>query len=1004
MSREDLPGVVPFGGISEQPPHAALPSQVKDAVNVRCDIATGLVKRAGTIFERKFSGKPNGDLRSEMWSHSASEKYRVVFGLADSATVLRIFRKGGGEATVTISGAASTYLNLNYPTSDQLRVVPCDGFLMVSNATVATSLIQSDDYSVLANRPDYESAVCLTVSIGDRVKTLADSASAKAGHYQYQPTYGYGHRNFAVLTTPWSIAFGYWDDSGYFPVGFRIAFRRLAPASFTGGVWDSTARTLAKTDQFLAYTYRSGDQIFISGGTGFTAGKWYKIESKIDKDTIKLAAQTGIGGSNTSDVASTDGAGVSPIGIEVEVNLDISGGIAAGKTMHWIAAQIQDALRNGGAANACCAWYPQNVGGSFQVTGPYRGSASFVYAPTAPTQTVGASGDLTAAGRPFDASASSGVAGSGSIGTDSDSETPESRWVRVAPPKQATGKLDPATMPVKITRTSADNFSVDVVDWSQRASGTTTTNPGSKFFTTGQKVADMAWYKERLFLGGGPNVAGSRIGKPFDFWVEDVAEPVDSDPIDKTIPAGGKGGVLFFTEFANAIVIFCAEGQYEMTSADQPLTPTTAQLIASTAYAVSNVRPRVGTTQVFFAAPTGPYSVIAEYFQDQLRVASEAAEVTSHVPKLIPSRVRSIVPVPGVKSVLVTPTDSASIYVYQYFFDGAQKVQSAWSRFLFDDGGYRICDVVGSDNEAAILNEVVGIFSVSTGACRLALPSHGYSNGDPIWLTLSTTTPNIDGKRYVKVIDTNTVEIYTDAGLTSLLTITVAGTVRWHSGSYIFEQLPLEAQAADTGYPCSVHMDRKLTLTGIHSAGTTTFTLPSSPSVATGSAQLSGFGSTLNKIVLGPAFGANAGNVVAISGYTTTTVTVAGNYSAGPVVLGRFFYSSATLFRPFIRNAQGRADTRKTLSIVSLAVSLWMACAIRVKLVRPLQIDRTRDFDNGSTPHPFTTLETWLEGDAEGGTYTIEDVSSDTATRPWAVTCFGWDVEYTPDGGGQRGG
>jgi hypothetical protein len=998
--RELLPGVLPFGGISQQPPHAALPNQVADAVNLVADVATGLTKRNGTWFERKFTDTPKGDLRLENWAYNAADKYRVVFGVADSNAILRAFKIGGNESVVTISADALAYLQSGSPTSGDIKLVPVKDFLLVINSKVAPSLIASDSYVSFGDRSEYESAITLTLGIGDRVRVLADSAGGLAGYYQYEPgNYTFGHMNFPVITSPWSISGGYWDDSGYFPCGFRIAFRRVALASFSGFDWNHTTRALGKTGsgQFAGHTHRSGDQIFISGGTGFTASKWYEVEEKTSDDFLKLKVQPGLGGATVADIASNDGTGTAPIGIEVEVNLDLSQQSPASKSMDWIASKVQDSMRAGGATNACCAWVPQKVGGSFQITGPYRGSGSRVYAPTAPTQTVGASGNLAATGGPFDAAGVS-VAGVGSIGTDEASTSPGSRWVRVAPPNQPFAKLDPTTMPMVMERTGSTTFNVDVGAWKQRASGDANTNPGLKLASKSVPIAHAVWFKERLVLGGGTLVEASTVADPFNFWVEDVAEVVDSDPISKSIPSGESGDVRYFVEFASSLVTFCEQAQYELTSADQPLTPKTAQLVASTSYSILPVAPKRSTTQVYFAAPRGNYAVIAEYFQDQLRVSSEAAEVTAHVPRLVPSSVRSVVPLPGSQTVLVTLAESASVYCYRYFFEGGQKQQSAWTKFEFGYGTYRICDVAAVDNVAAILNENAAPQSMNSGACRLTLPSHGYSNSNPIWLSESTTTPSVDGKRYVKVIDSNTVEIYTDSGLTSLITLSTGGTARWHSGTYVVETLTI-GDSQDASWPCPVHMDRKMILTGSHSAGVTTFNLPNSPTVATGSAQFSGYGSTLNKVVLSNEFGASAGEVLSISAYGPTTVQVVGNYSAGRAMLGSYFNHKAIPLRPFVRDSRGRADVRKNVTVISLILSLYLTCSIKVKATRLYSTDRERGYSLGPSVKTYGVLETWLEGDADDTQWIIEDYTAADATRPLTISSIQWDIEYSPEGG-----
>lgn len=73
----------------------------------------------------------------------------------------------------------------------------------------------------------------------------------------------------------------------------------LVAASFT-----TSTKTLTKTGAFASYTFTEGDILYISGGTGVTAGL-YEIASRTSDDAIVLVAD--IGGTDPADVTSSDG-------------------------------------------------------------------------------------------------------------------------------------------------------------------------------------------------------------------------------------------------------------------------------------------------------------------------------------------------------------------------------------------------------------------------------------------------------------------------------------------------------------------------------------------------------------------------------------------------------------------------------------------------------------------------------------------------------------------------
>lgn len=75
---------------------------------------------------------------------------------------------------------------------------------------------------------------------------------------------------------------------GIFKPHVKAGRQTLATAQ-TGCTWSGTGtRLLTKTGAFASYTHTAGDRIYISGGTGWTAG-WYEIASKQSSDTLFLS-------------------------------------------------------------------------------------------------------------------------------------------------------------------------------------------------------------------------------------------------------------------------------------------------------------------------------------------------------------------------------------------------------------------------------------------------------------------------------------------------------------------------------------------------------------------------------------------------------------------------------------------------------------------------------------------------------------------------------------------
>ena len=105
----------------------------------------------------------------------------------------------------------------------------------------------------------------------------------------------------------------------------------------------------------------------------------------------------------------------------------------------------------------------------------------------------------------------------------------------------------------------------------------------------------------------------------------------------------------------------------------------------------------------------------------------------------------------------------------------------------------------------------------------------------------------------------------------------------------------------DLNYP--IFLDRQLTLTGSYSSPSTTWTIPF-------------VDATVDTIVLGAAHGTNAGLILTPDSNVGQAVKVTGDYSAGTATVGRMFTMTVELSRPFVRDAQGTADTNDPVHVL----------------------------------------------------------------------------------------
>lgn len=1011
MPRDTIVSPCLDGGVSQQPPDQRGENQVESAVNVVFDLGFGWHRRPGSVLDRAFTEDAGRDLRIIPWDFG-DQTYIVLYGRGLTDPKLRIFQIGGNECTVNgLSGGnvGFDYLDQNSATGMQLRLRRIEDYILCVNTTVASGVTTSTGYSIERVRGDYESVLSFTTTDGNYVKSEIDDERQTAGFWKYEVgTLLYGHINFVTVTNPWSIVNGYWDDANYGDTcGFRIAFRRVALTGFTAATWTASTRTLTKTGAFASYTFQTADMIYLSAGTNLTPN-WYTIQSRSSDDAIVLAAASGLSGTDETDWAAnvTDAnygeTNVARIGIQVEAVVDTRAEITQGRItdMHGIAYAFQKAMRDAGAPNALCAWVPQTTGGgAFQITGPYRGTPGVVYAPTSPqASSISANGDLTnGSGDPFYNTGVQFQIGSGSLGTNSPTETPESRWVRVAAPNQASAAIDSTKMPAKLTRSATTTFDLDGDEFDQRATGDAGSNPAPKLFTEGKRIYDVAhWTGRRVYGGEGGLLAFSESGDFENFYVDNAVNLVDSDPFTRTLPSGGAAFVQFLVPFRKVLVTFTSEeSSYEIAYTDT-LTSTSASVSPSAAVRVQDVFPCPLSAFIYFLGTAGDYTRLREYFYDDLRVASDAADVSLQVPRYTAAPARSMAASGAHSVIFILPDDGYSLTAHFFRYAGAStelgnKLMSSWSKWEFDPG-YRICDIAVMRDDLWMLVENTRTLDTVAGSPTVVnYPGHGFSNGNTVIFDRADP-PSLNGAHVISNVTTDTFTVPVDT--TSLGN----GSVRICLGLYTLERIALYRPEEGDGYPYPIHLDRQVELTGVFAAGTTTWTMPSTPTVLSGSSQFPGLGSTINVAVEGEGFAVPGTSIDSFTSYTATTITKSGDYSDGPVTMGRFFTSSVQVTRPFARTRDGRAIVSDPLIIESVVTTHADAGSYEIAVDPDYRSEvlASRTMIAPFTPEPFGFLMCRIGTRADLSTITIRTPS--LSPHPLSVSQVRFDGSFNPVG------
>ena len=245
-------------------------------------------------------------------------------------------------------------------------------------------------------------------------------------------------------------------------------------------------------------------------------------------------------------------------------------------------------------------------------------------------------------------------------------------------------QFDKSTMPHTLIRNANGTFTFSQFNYTGRIAGDTTTAPDPTF--VGSKIKNINLFRNRLVFLADENVILSASDAFERFFPETVQTALDSDPID--ISSGGTS-VNFLNSslaFANTLLLFSLHGQFRLdtgaTAIGTSLTPKTATITAITTFDIVDTVDPIGVGRtVYFGIPKGDFNGLREYFlPDASGPIPLSEEVTSSVPRFVPDNLISMSPSVSEEVItMISKDEPRRIYLYKFFFDDDQKLQSSWS-------------------------------------------------------------------------------------------------------------------------------------------------------------------------------------------------------------------------------------------------------------------------------------------------------------------------------------
>lgn len=256
-------------------------------------------------------------------------------------------------------------------------------------------------------------------------------------------------------------------------------------------------------------------------------------------------------------------------------------------------------------------------------------------------------------------------------------------WKETIEPGTRLG-VSAASMPHTLIRNSDGTFTFDRASWIDRKVGTLTSNSDPSFVS--RKITDIFFYRNRLGFLADESVIFSEASEFFNFYRTTVTELLDSDPIDVTVSHTKVATLQHAIPYNRQLLLFSAQSQFVVEAGDL-LTPKTIAIKQATEFESDpSVKPAGIGKNVYFTVPKGEYTGVREYFPvDEVSGINDSVEITGHVPQYIPKQAYKLAPcLTQDMMAVLSKVDRSSLWVYSFYFNQNEKLQSSWSQWKFE--------------------------------------------------------------------------------------------------------------------------------------------------------------------------------------------------------------------------------------------------------------------------------------------------------------------------------
>lgn len=716
-------------GVSQQPDNLRYPGQCDEQINAWSTVVEGLVKRPNSRFsyDTGLGANINSNLFSHYVDRDEQNQYVITYDSVNGlkARDLTVDNISAGEMAITIEDAtAGTYVSVSNPLTDLTALTIADSTFLVNKTKTVAKVTDAE----LKTQP-LEKDALIFVKLGDYEKSysiyldglLVPLASSLADHHDYSSS---SHGNTGVQASTYISGPADVDPKG-----------NHADTEF-----------IARDLTTCLNTYISGAgtlEVFaLSGGSGLgpssNLSRYYTPITTFHVDQFDAGVKIGSGAGGTLTVVNgvVTGSTLTQKGTGYDSSVSTAAyntGTQSGMliTVRWTAAlkarfgTTTDVTLNSGDLNYLTPG----------VVMPTIDSATVAGTTTKFTVERNSSIIKISSETDFMVRVSDGLAeqGLGVIYKEVDSITDlpkscfnnfrvkiigdtdldqddyyvkfktkdnedfgEGSWIEQPGWFQdGTDKgvvtgidtlIDKDTMPVRLIPDQdtgkITSFTLKTVDWGGRTAGDDNTNPFPSFVD--YKINDIFFFKNRLGVLTDDSVVFSEADEYFNFFRTTTQSLLDSAPIDVGISHTKISLLKYAQAFQEKLMLFSAKTQFVLRGADL-LTPKTVTISPVTEYDVSeSIRPLALSSHIYFNFKRNSFEGLLEYTVDNNTETYGAAEITEQINKYIPSNIVRMAGSASENMIIVqTDQDYKKLFVYKYFWQGQEKIQSSWMSFTF---------------------------------------------------------------------------------------------------------------------------------------------------------------------------------------------------------------------------------------------------------------------------------------------------------------------------------